>query len=733
MKSPTPFTKKRNLTWLSLAILTLVLATLLTTSFVSSSAPARAAGSGYWHTSGAQILDANNQPVRIGGINWFGLETANFAPHGLWSRNYKDMLDQIKQTGETTLRLPYSNQLFDAGSIPNGIDSNLNPDLVGLNGLQIMDKVVDYAGKIGLRIILDRHRPDASAQSALWYTSAYSEDRWLSDWKMLAQHYLNNPTVVGADLHNEPHSPACWGCGDLSVDWRLAAERAGNAILTVNPNWLIIVEGVDCYSGDCYWWGGNLKGVSSAPVRLNKTNQLVYSTHDYPSTVSYQSWFNDPSYPNNLPAIWDSHWGYLYKNNLAPVLVGEFGTKLQSTSDQQWLTSLTAYLGTNKGINWTYWSWNPNSGDTGGLLEDDWRTLNQTKLSYLKPIEFALDGTSSGSTPTPTATTSSTTVATTATATRTAVPPTATANPTTVAPTATATPNSTPSGSNVIVAKGGPYEVQYSVSNQWNSGYNLDVKLTNTGNVAVNQWTVSWQLNPGESLANYWNANCSLSSGKVSCTNVSYNNLLAPSGGFTGFGMQLASASGGVTRPASFEVNGVKLSVGATSPTATPTATTVVATATATATKTPVTATATATPTKAPPTASATATAKPTSTPIVPTPVKTGGTLGVRYGVSSQWNSGYTISLDLINAGSSPVNGWTISWSLTQGETLANAWNANCTVAAAKITCTNLSYNGLLGAGGGTTNFGAQLNSPNGKASQPLNFTINGVSVTPAS
>jgi endoglucanase len=59
----------------------------------------QAAGEGYWHTSGNQILDANNQPVRIAGINWFGLETSNFAPHGLWIRGYKSMLDHIKSLG----------------------------------------------------------------------------------------------------------------------------------------------------------------------------------------------------------------------------------------------------------------------------------------------------------------------------------------------------------------------------------------------------------------------------------------------------------------------------------------------------------------------------------------------------------------------------------------------------------------------------------------------------------
>jgi endoglucanase len=31
---------------------------------------------------------------------------------------------------------------------------------------------------------------------------------------------------------------ATWGTGDVSTDWDLAAQRAGNAILDVNPEWL---------------------------------------------------------------------------------------------------------------------------------------------------------------------------------------------------------------------------------------------------------------------------------------------------------------------------------------------------------------------------------------------------------------------------------------------------------------------------------------------------------------
>src|SRR5450755_994523 len=87
----------------------LLLLLVVTTAFVFQVSTARkvqAVGSGYWHTNGSQILDSNNQPVRIAGINWFGMETANYAPHGLWTRTYQDMLKQIKSLGFDILPVP---------------------------------------------------------------------------------------------------------------------------------------------------------------------------------------------------------------------------------------------------------------------------------------------------------------------------------------------------------------------------------------------------------------------------------------------------------------------------------------------------------------------------------------------------------------------------------------------------------------------------------------------------
>jgi endoglucanase len=552
---------------------------------------ARAAGTGYWHTSGNQILDSANAPVRIAGVNWFGFETANYVVHGLWTRDYKSMLDQIKATGYNTIRLPYSDDIFKASSTPNGIDfsSGKNADLVGLSSLQIMDKIVAYSGTIGLKIILDRHRPDASGQSALWYTAATPESTWIADLSALATRYKGNPTVVGIDLHNEPHDPACWGCGDVSIDWQLAAERGGNAVLAANPSLLVFVEGIQTYNGDSYWWGGNLEGVAAHPVVLNVANRVVYSAHDYPASVSGQTWFNAPNYPNNLAAVWDAHWGYIRKQNIAPVWVGEFGSQLATTSDQQWFSTLIGYLGSTaaNGANdfsWTFWSWNPDSGDTGGLLLDDWQTLNTTKDNALTPIKFSLTGGGGGggdTTPpsTPAAvhstgvTASSVSLAWTAstdnvgvtgydvyrgsskvgTATSTSFTDTGLTASTAYAYTVKAhdAAGNTSAASNLLSATtsgtaAGGCSAAIHVDQDWGNGFTATVTVT-SGSAAISGWSATLTFAGNQTVTNIWNAAGSASGHTETASNLSYNGSLAAHGSTT-FGFQ-ASYGGSNTAP----------------------------------------------------------------------------------------------------------------------------------------------------------------------------------------
>jgi endoglucanase len=367
---------------------TLLLAGLLASVLAGALRPWIAgAGEPGWYgpfsTQGGAIVDATGREVHLAGVNWFGFETDSFAPHGLGVRNYQSMLDQMAQLGFNTIRLPYSNQLFDPASQPRDINYQLNPDLKGLRGLALLDKIIQAAGERGMRVILDRHRPNAYAQSDLWYTDQVPESRWIADWTMLARHYRGNPTVIGADLHNEPHNGATWGDGNRWTDWRLAAERCGNAVLAANPDWLIIVQGVQNYRGDYYWWGGNLAGARDYPVRLSQADKLVYSVHDYGPEIYMQSWFTTSHLNRSLVQTWTKHWAYLQQEGIAPVLLGEFGGRSMGRDKAgQWQRALIDYVRRND-INFTYWSWTPDSGDTGGLLQDDWQTIDPSKRSIL--------------------------------------------------------------------------------------------------------------------------------------------------------------------------------------------------------------------------------------------------------------------------------------------------------------------------------------------------------------
>ncbi|MNI38010.1 Endoglucanase E1 precursor [compost metagenome] len=136
------------------------------------------------------------------------------------------------------------------------------------------------------------------------------------------------------------------------------------------------------------------------PVVLNVPNQLVYSPHDYGPGVATQTWFSDASFPSNMPALWDATWGYISKEGIAPLIVGEFGGRSVDTSSEEgkWQNALVDYIGANN-LYWTYWTLNPNSGDTGGLLLDDWVSWNAPKQLMLDRIMQTVTFTPIGSNP----------------------------------------------------------------------------------------------------------------------------------------------------------------------------------------------------------------------------------------------------------------------------------------------------------------------------------------------
>ncbi len=346
---------------------------------------------------GNKLVDSRGKTVRLTGVNWFGMETNMFAPHGLWVRDMKSVLKQIKDLGFNCIRLPWCDQMLDpastvtissAGRDPyTGVSPMNQEESTKRKPIEIMDIIVDWCQKNDMKLIFDNHsrKADGFLNEPVWYTNEYSEEKWIANWVFLANRYKNQSAVVGMDLDNEPHG-STWGNANPESDWNKAAERCGNAILAVNPNVLIVVEGVGKFEGETYWWGGQLKGAQKYPVVLSKPNKLMYSPHEYGPEVFPQTWFSAPNFPNNMPGLWTQMYGYLYDSNTSPLLIGEFGIKNQNAFGgiaYTWFTKLMDFAGDK--YNWTFWCMNPNSGDTGGLFKDDWTTLEQWKLNVLLP------------------------------------------------------------------------------------------------------------------------------------------------------------------------------------------------------------------------------------------------------------------------------------------------------------------------------------------------------------
>ena len=504
----------------------LLAAVALVAGFGVVSAPASASESGWLHTDGARIVTEAGEAHTIRAVSWLGLETSNCAPHGLWTISLDEGLQTIAGLGFNAIRLPYANECLTASST-SSIDANANPDLVGLTPLQVMDAVIDRASAYGLDVILDRHRPTTSGQSSLWYTSEVDEQQWIDDWVMLAERYADDPTVIGADLHNEPHDSACWGCGDASVDWPAAATRAGNAVLAANPNLLIIVEGVGRdVDGSWTWWGGGLRGVADDPVVLEVADRVVYSPHDYPASVAWQNWFGASDYPDNLTSVWDTNWGYIQKQGIAPVLLGEFGTKLETDSDRLWFDEIIAYLDEND-MSFAFWSFNPNSGDTGGIVADDWRTPEADKVAALAPLLAQSVG------PVPTPTVSPSTTAT----------PTPTPTPTlTPTPTPTPTPTLTPMPAPTPTVTPSPAALSGSLepTSVWGQGYVANVVVTAASHQSG--WTASWTSPTATGIVNAWGMDCSLAGSTITCDGAGWAASLSPGQTMT-VGLQVAATS----------------------------------------------------------------------------------------------------------------------------------------------------------------------------------------------
>jgi len=366
-------------------------------------------------TQSRWIVDSKGQRVKLACVNWYGGESPDYVVGGLQAETMKNISSLIKSLGFNCVRLPWSNQGYQENPVVSSTKLlAANTDLVGLHYLEIFDKLIQTLSEDGILVILDNHVSDANwccsntDHNGLWYNTRYSAQNWIDDWTGIARRYVNQPNVIGADLRNELRescgfSDGCrtpvWGGGNTNLDWHLAAQTCGNAIGKVNPNVLIIVEGLS-YAGD-------LHGVYSLPLKLDTANRVVYEAHEY-------SWFHGSiSTCEQLNTALGDNWGYIITQNqpyTAPVWVGEWGS-CHTGSDcingnpgtaGYWFQCFVKYL-QNGDIDWSWWAIDgtESSGDgrnwgaeeTFGILNTRWDSpAYKPLLDALQKIQNATQG-----------------------------------------------------------------------------------------------------------------------------------------------------------------------------------------------------------------------------------------------------------------------------------------------------------------------------------------------------
>ncbi len=316
--------------------------------------------SGYLSTQGSQIVDADGNPVRIASIAWYGTDgPAGSALQGLWTESYEHILDSVKADGLNTVRIPWSNAdlhtPFAGTNQLGGVDWSKNADLKGLTTLQVFQKIVDYAGQIGLKIVFDHHTDDGSGgqqPNGSWIDKGPGTNgtdgagvqgtvdaaQFQADWVEFAKTFAGNSTVIGFDLDNEPTAQGVtWGGGGANDIHKMYTD-VGNAIQAVDPGKLIIAEGVVTYDGTAYPM--DFSGVKTNPVVLNTSDKVVYSPHDYPYEIGA-----DPRDSGQVAIdAMNKQWGWIVKNNVAPVWIGEMGSNMVSSDAQAWASTLLDYM-----------------------------------------------------------------------------------------------------------------------------------------------------------------------------------------------------------------------------------------------------------------------------------------------------------------------------------------------------------------------------------------------------
>ncbi|KDO27990.1 hypothetical protein SPRG_07268 [Saprolegnia parasitica CBS 223.65] len=366
--------------------------------------------------------DGQEAPISIKGTNWFGMETGNAVPFGLWTND---------QNGTTAYEVAdfLSRNKFNAVRIPVCITSILKntPPRKGLvnvamnramdltNYITTLQSVIKALAYRNIGVLISMHTLTTTDSGGNWYDTklGISKDDFLDSVDILTKNLCSATywNIMGLDLKNEPHK-ATWA--EFSAGSTIIADR----MHTGCPNWMGFVEGVNgahklTIDGTPFsyfdWWGGGLQGAKEAPAAFNRPNKLVYAPHYYNTAVSPQDYLygtkgaelDDETLRMRVRVTSDDMFGFLATAKKDAVVLGEFaGLYKNDESPKLTIRRTTDFFDRNDapaavrgGFSWSLnpesaYQFNPAPGTYHeGLLELDWLTSNSVFLQGMAAMD----------------------------------------------------------------------------------------------------------------------------------------------------------------------------------------------------------------------------------------------------------------------------------------------------------------------------------------------------------
>ena len=303
------------------------------------------AQSRFVHAQGKQLVDGNGKPLLLKGTNlgnWlvqegymFRLEKGPQSAREIeeftrsllgpaeakkfWNE-YRDRyitrddIQWIAKSGYNSIRIPFHYKFFTAG----------NDD-----GFKYIDRVAGWAKEANLYLVLDMHAAPCGQTGANiddsdgWPWLFESEDcqREIIDiWRRIADHYKNEPTILGYDLMNEP-IPHYQEVFHLNDRLEPLLKRITSAIREVDKNHVIVLEAAQ--------WDTNFN-VLGPPFDGN----LLYEFHRY--------WM--PPVEEKISDVLE------FRNEYSvPIWLGESGE-----NTDEWVNDFRMLLEKNN-IGWAFW------------------------------------------------------------------------------------------------------------------------------------------------------------------------------------------------------------------------------------------------------------------------------------------------------------------------------------------------------------------------------------------